>query len=305
MKRLGDERRERHEVHAEAEVEGLDPLLEETKEMRRLARRSAQSRLDHRRGAVGASYPKGKTPATLLGAGELPAQHPRQTLDARQDAVMRDDRLRQRQPRREIGQREKRDPRLLAGPERLIEAKQNGLGRLLGVEPPFEARARQIVELADALQAEPPQEMGDLGRKTQSLDREKRKRRDDLSIGNDSGRPMRETGKRMRAAQGLGKGKPRGETCAAKPPLQIGKKCAFTAEEMGHAAHVEPEPVGAIEIERGAVAARRPSGEIAKRRFVLLGRCGQGEKTRTDGAGIGKAKTGGKPLAGARLVEPR
>ena len=44
------------------------------------------------------------------------------------------------------------------------------------------------------------------------------------------------------------------------------------AEEMGHAAHVEPEPVGAIEIEGGAVAARRPSGEIAKRRFILLGR---------------------------------
>ena len=76
----------------------------------------------------------------------------------------------------------------------------------------------------------------------------------------------------MSAPQGLGKSKSRGETCAAKPPLQIGKKRALAAEKMGHAAHVEPKPVGAIEIERRAVAARRPSGEIAKRRFILLGR---------------------------------
>ena len=107
----------------------------------------------------------------------------------------------------------------------------------------------------------------------------------------------------MRAPQGLGKSKPRGETCAGKPPRQIGKKRALAAEEMGHAAHVEPKPVGAIKIERGAVAARCPAGEIAKRRFVLLGRCGQREKARTDGAGIGKAKTGGKAFARARLVE--
>src|SRR5262245_47314330 len=79
--------------------------------------------------------------------------------------------------------------------------------RLFGVEAPLGARARQIVELADELQAQPPQEMGDLGRETQSLDRQGRKRGSDLSTGNDNGRRGREPGKRMRAPQGLGKSK--------------------------------------------------------------------------------------------------
>ena len=74
-------------------------------------------------------------------------------VEAGHDAVMGDERFREGQPRREIGLRQKRDARLIAAAERLIEPKQHGLGRLLGVEPPLETCARQIVELADALQA--------------------------------------------------------------------------------------------------------------------------------------------------------
>ena len=160
----------------------------------RLARRGAQARLDHRRGAVGAGYPKRKAPAALLGAGELPAQRLRKTIEAGQDAVMGDERLGEGKPRREIGQRQKRNARLLAAPKRLVETKEDGLGRLLGVEPPFETCARQIVELADALQAEPPQETGDLGVKAQSLDGKGRERAPDLSVGNDDGRLVRVAG---------------------------------------------------------------------------------------------------------------
>jgi hypothetical protein len=75
----------------------------------------------------------------------------------------------------------------------------------------------------------------------------------------------------MRAPQGLGESKPRCEPCAAEPPHQIGKKRAFAAEEMGHAADIEPEPIGAINIQRGAIAAGRPAGEIAKGVLILLG----------------------------------
>jgi hypothetical protein len=104
---------------------------------------------------------------------------------------MGDERLRKRKPYREIGQRQKGHARLLAAPERLIETKQDGLGRLLGVEPPFEARAWQIIELANALQAEPPQETRDLGDKAQGLDGKGRKRGRNLSSGNDDVRLMR------------------------------------------------------------------------------------------------------------------
>ena len=218
-KRLGDKSRKRHEVHAKPHVEGLDPILHEGQEMLRLARGGAQARLDHRRGTVGAGDPKRNAPAASFGAGELPAQQMRETVEAGQDAVMGDERLGEGKPRREIGQRQKRDARLLAPPQRLIEAKQDGLGHLLGMKPPFETGARQIVELADALQPKPAQEAGDLRRKTQGLDREGRKRGPNLAIANDEGGFGREAGQRMRPAQGLGKSKPRGEPCARKPSL--------------------------------------------------------------------------------------
>ena len=74
-------------------------------------------------------------------------------LEPGQDAVMSDDRLRKGQPRREIGQRAEAGRAALPPAERLIEAIKDRLGGVLGMEPPFEARPRQIVKLADALQA--------------------------------------------------------------------------------------------------------------------------------------------------------
>ena len=58
---------------------------------------------------------------------------------------------------------------------------------------------------------------------------------------------------------------------------------------MGHAGDFEPEPVVAIGIQVGAVAARGPAGELEKGLCILLGRGGKSEEMRTDGAGIGKA----------------
>ncbi len=94
----------------------------------------------------------------------------------------------------------------------------------------------------------------------------------------------------MRAAQGLGQGKPRGEAGAGEPPRHVGKQRALAAEEMRHAGDVEPEPVIAVNIQRGAVAARGPAGELEKSVSVLLRRGGKGEKSGTDGARIGEAQ---------------
>ena len=107
----------------------------------------------------------------------------------------------------------------------------------------------------------------------------------------------------MRSAQGLGKTKPRGEAGARKPSCHVGKQRRLTAEEMGHAGNVEPEPVIAIRIQGRAVAGGRPAGEGKKRVFILLGRGGGSQKMRANGAGIGETKTGGKTFADASRID--
>jgi len=173
------------------------------------------------------------------------------------------------------------------------------------MEPPLEARPRQSVELADALEPQPLQQSHDLRRKAQGFDGEGRERGLNLSVGNDEGRFVRVAGKRMRPAQGLGQGKPRGETCAHKPPRHVGKKRSLAAEEMGDAGDFEPEPVIAVGIEGGGIAARGPAGEVEKGIFILLGRGRKGEKTRTDGAGIGEAEAGEETFADACRIDRR
>ena len=117
------------------------------------------------------------------------------------------------------------------------------------MEPPFERSARQIVELADALQAEALQKPRDVAVKPQSLHGKGRERFPDLSLGDDDGRGMRVAGERMSAAQGLGKGNPRGEAEACEAPRHVVEKRAGAAEEMRHAGDVEPKAIIAVDIE--------------------------------------------------------
>jgi hypothetical protein len=72
---------------------------------------------------------------------------------------------------------------------------------------------------------------------------------------------------------------------------------------MGDAANLEPEPVIAVSIQGGAIAARCPAGEVEKGIFILLGRGGKGEKSGTDGAGIGEAEAGKETLADATRID--
>ena len=137
------------------------------------------------------------------------------------------------------------------------------------------------------------QQARDLRLKPQGLDGKGRERGVDLAVRDDDERDARVAGERMRSAQGLGKGKPRGEAQArASRRRQVGKKRPLAAEEMRHAGDLEPEPVIAVGIERGAIAARCPAGEVEQRLSILLRRGGKGEKMRADGAGIGEAEAG-------------
>jgi hypothetical protein len=164
------------------------------------------------------------------------------------------------------------------------------------VEPPLQARPRQSIELADALEPKASQEARNLGLKAQGLDGEGCKRGLDLSVRDDE-RRARVAGKRVRGATRLGQSKPRGEASACESSRHVGKERPLAAEEMGHAGDLEPQPVIAVGIERGAIAARRPAGEVEKGFSILLRRGGKGEEMRTDGAGIGEAEAGEKTFA--------
>ena len=83
----------------------------------------------------------------------------------------------------------------------------------------------------------------------------------------------------------------------------VGEQRLLAAEEMRHAGDVEPEPVIAVGIERRAVAARGPAGEIEQSVLILLRRGGKGEESGTDGARIGEAEAGEEALADACRID--
>jgi hypothetical protein len=219
------------------------------------------------------------------------------------NTVMADERLGKRKPRHEVRHGTERDARLLAVPKRLIEAKQHGLRRILGMEPPLEARARQIVVLADALQAQPPQEKRDLRFKTQGLDGKGMKRIPDLSVSHDDGRAGAIAGKRVGPSTCLGQSKPCAKPRARKPRSHVGKERRLPAEEMRNARNIEPEPVIGISIECRAIAGRGPAREGEKGVLVLLGGGRRSQKMRADGPGIGKTEPLSKTFAEACLID--
>ena len=107
----------------------------------------------------------------------------------------------------------------------------------------------------------------------------------------------RVAGERMGATQGFGQGKPRGEAGAGEACSHVGEHRLLPAEEMWHAGDVEPEPVIAVGIQRRAVTARGPAGEIEQSVLILTRRGGKGEESGTDGARIGEAEAGEETLA--------
>ena len=142
--------------------------------MRRLAAWRAQASVDDGRGAVGAIDRKLKAPRAAAGKGERLAKLFRKMIEAGDDAFMGDERFGEGKPRRVVWRGKKGAARLLAPPKRLIEAMKHGFGRFARVEPALERGARQIVKLADALQAEPLEQPRDVAVKAQGLDGKRR-----------------------------------------------------------------------------------------------------------------------------------
>ena len=161
-------------------------------------------------------------------------------IEAGDDAIMGDQRLGEGQPRCVVWRGEEWRARLLAPPERLIEAMEYSFGCFARMEPPLKGDAGQIVELPDALQAEPLEEPRDVAVEAQGLDRKRCKRSPDFPLRHDDGGGVPEASKRVSAAQGLGKGNPSAEAEAGEAHRHVGEKSAGAAKEMRDAGHVEP-----------------------------------------------------------------
>ena len=120
--RLGRKRCEHHEIDAEADIDGADPVLEQAREMRRLAAWRAQAGVDDGGGAVGAIDRKLKAPRAAAGEAERLAKLFRKMIEAGDDAFMGNQRLGEGKPRRVVWRGKKGVARLLAPPKRLVEA---------------------------------------------------------------------------------------------------------------------------------------------------------------------------------------
>ena len=178
--------------------------------------------------------------------------------------------------------------------ERFVEAAQDAFRCLFRMKAPFEAGARQIVKLADAFQAEPPQEERGFGRKAQGFDGERRERFGQRAGGGDARGGLREAGQGVRGPQRFGETEPHAETRLGKAAFEVGQEAGFAAEEMGNAGDVEPEPGRAVHVERGTVAGR-PAGESFQEVGIRARSGGSREKRRADGAGIGQPHAGRQP----------
>ena len=126
---LSRKRCEHHEIDAEADIDGFDPIRKEPRKMRRLAGRRAQAGVDDGGGAVGAIDRKLKAPRAAAGKGERLAKLFRKMIEAGDDAFMGNQRLGEGQPRRVVWRGKERAARLLAPPKRLIEAMKHGFDR--------------------------------------------------------------------------------------------------------------------------------------------------------------------------------
>src|SRR5262245_23599939 len=120
---------------------------------------------------------------------------------------------------------------------------KHGFRRLARVEPPLERRARQIIELSDALQAKPFEQPHDVVGKSQGLDGKRSKRLSDFSLRDDDRRGMCEARQRMRSAQRFGEGKARAIAKTSEAHRHVGKERAGAPEKMWHAGNVEPQPI--------------------------------------------------------------
>jgi hypothetical protein len=140
---LGRERCEHHQIDAEADIDGADPVLEQARKMRRLVAGRAQACFDEGGGTVGTIEGEVQAPRAAAGESQRLTELFRKMIEAGDDTLMGDQRLGEGEPRHVVWRGEERGARLLAASKRLVEAREHGFGRLARMEPPLsEVRGR-------------------------------------------------------------------------------------------------------------------------------------------------------------------
>ena len=209
--RLRDGGGERHDLDAEAGIDGLDLVGEQPRHALGVAERQGRADAHRLRAAVDAMADEIEPPRAEPLQLERLAELGGELADVARDGFRRADRFGEGAADLDQLLRTDRLDRLgdLAG--RLVKAAAE-----LGTEAQRERRARLRQQIADALEAEHAKAVDQIGREAQRRDRKRRDIGGGRSRLGDEGRARREARQRMRRAPGVGDRR-RGRECRRQP----------------------------------------------------------------------------------------
>ncbi len=248
---LGDEHGEPRQVEAEARIDLVaergEPLDEERADRLRIADRTRGAGGDALDRAVGAEERKLEAARAVAARRQRRLEPRREPLDGGEHVLLARDRLVEALLGEIRRNRQARAERLVLAAERAVELAQE-----IGAEAGGERRARQIEDVADALQAEARQ-CGD--HVTRESQRHERQRRQEIAfVAGSCDRRLAETRRGPSRADGRGDCGARGKAEARHPCEQIVAQPLLAAEEMRAAADVEQDAVGRIDRDERRVA---------------------------------------------------
>ena len=291
--RLGPAGEQHHLLDAEARIDGLQPLVEQARQVMMLPGRPGGA--DPEAGALLVDAPQDQVEAAhALGAHrELAAEILREPADDLPEILDPADRFGEREGREGGLPRDQRIDRLEGVAHGLIEPQ----GRVLA-EAPDHRRAGHGGELADPLDAETMEGAQGIGREPQGPDRQGRDGIDGPTRRNDAAWAVARHG--PGGAGGVGHRGDGGDALPIETPREVPEQLLLAAEEMRDARDVDPEAVGRIGCHHRRVA-DGPARQLAQSRLVLTGGRLEDMQLRRQGLRLGQGHAGVKSL---RLRRP-
>src|SRR5215469_5610101 len=232
--RLGVEHRQPRQIEAEARIELVaergEPLDEERADYPRIAHRTRGAGRDALDRAIGAEEGKLETPRPLAARCQRRLEPRREPLDAREHILLARNRLVKALLRDIARDRQARGERFVFAAKRAVELAQE-----IGAEAGGERGARQVEDVADALQAEAPERGDGLVRQAQRCEGQRRKTLA-LTVICAGRRRIAETRHGRGRADGAGDGGACRKAQTCHPREEIAAKVLLAAEEMRAAA---------------------------------------------------------------------
>ena len=248
---LGDEGGEPHHVVTEAGIAGLadggEPVGEQAGDAGGLAQRRAGADLDAVDFVVGAKQRDLQEPGAVLPPLHGGAEPPGEPGDGGEHVVFEADRIGEALLGHVGRQRQARRDRLVLPAERLVEAADEDFA-----EPRRERRARQVDEIAHALEPDFGERLDRLREKPQRRRRQRRERRPHLLRRHQRGIAIARDA--PGAAGGVGDRRAGVQAFCGEAGEQVAAHGGLAAEQVGAAGDVEHEAVGRIEADQRRVA---------------------------------------------------